>query len=244
MYDDMQKGGGEIPDRQRDHDGAGFIENIASPLRNRERVDATFEVRVMSAVQARSNEWRDGAGEYDSMAMVVRAGAGARRTRLAAAPLTRRFVALAAAAALLLTAGYGARSGWLGEGPRALFGGFNNGARVAHGGAANDTRPAGSQVVSFTLRAPAANGVLLVGGFNSWVKGVTPLTMANEAGVWTVSLSLPPGRHEYAFIVSGPQGEQWVPDPAALTLRDEFGTVSSIVMVDDTRAQRALGSES
>jgi 1,4-alpha-glucan branching enzyme len=68
--------------------------------------------------------------------------------------------------------------------------------------------------------------------------------MANELGVWTVSLSLPPGRHEYAFIVSGPQGEQWLPDPSAPTLRDEFGTVSSIVMVDDTRAKRVLGSES
>jgi hypothetical protein len=243
MYDDRKDGGGETPGRNEEsRDGAGFIENIASPLRKRERVDATFEVRVMSAVHARSNEWRDGAGEFDSMAILAR-GADS-RVHHTAAPFLRRFVTLAAAAALLLTAGYGARSGWLGDGPRSLLGGLRDSSDADRGSAANDNERAGLRLVSFTLRAPNASGVLLVGAFNSWVKGATPLTMANEPGVWTVSLSLPPGRHEYAFIVSDSQGEQWVPDPSALTLRDEFGTVSSIVMVDDTRAQRALGSES
>ncbi len=50
-----------------------------------------------------------------------------------------------------------------------------------------------------------------------------------EAGVWTVSLTLPVGRHQYAFVVDR---EEWAADPAAPpAVSDDFGTPNSVVTV-------------
>jgi Glycogen recognition site of AMP-activated protein kinase len=71
-----------------------------------------------------------------------------------------------------------------------------------------------------------AKSVSLVGDFNRWGTEPTPLVSAN--GVWTASIPLQNGRHEYAFIVDG---ARWVPDPLAPSSSDEFDTKSSIVTV-------------
>jgi hypothetical protein len=83
-------------------------------------------------------------------------------------------------------------------------------------------------VVRFVLDAPTAQSVALVGDFNGWSRTATPLDVGEAPGRWTISLTLPSGRHEYAFVVDG---EQWVADPTASAMRDEFGTESSIVRV-------------
>ena len=84
-------------------------------------------------------------------------------------------------------------------------------------------------VVRFVFVDSAARSVSLVGDFNGWAKGATRLAAIGERGVWVVSVQLPAGRYEYAFIVTGADGERWVADPYAATLRDEFGTESSVV---------------
>jgi hypothetical protein len=71
-----------------------------------------------------------------------------------------------------------------------------------------------------------AKSVSLVGDFNRWGAQPTPLVGTN--GVWTASVPLQNGRHEYVFIVDG---ERWVPDPLAPSSSDEFNTKSSIVTV-------------
>ena len=68
----------------------------------------------------------------------------------------------------------------------------------------------------------------LVGDFNGWAKSATELTASEVAGVWTITLPLPPGRHQYAFLIDG---EQWVIDPTAIIVRDDFGTETSVVTV-------------
>jgi hypothetical protein len=83
-------------------------------------------------------------------------------------------------------------------------------------------------VVRFVLDAPTAQSVALVGDFNGWSRTATPLDAGDAPGRWTISLTLPSGRHEYAFVVDG---ERWVADPAAAALRDEFGNESSVVRV-------------
>jgi hypothetical protein len=82
-------------------------------------------------------------------------------------------------------------------------------------------------MVRFVLADANAHTVSLVGDFNEWEKRATPLRSA-KPGVWTAQVALPPGRHEYAYVVDG---ERWVADPAADDVADDFDTPSSVVTV-------------
>jgi hypothetical protein len=87
------------------------------------------------------------------------------------------------------------------------------------------------RIVRFVLLAPSASTVSIVGDFNDWQRGTTMLRSAGAAGVWSVSLSLPRGLHQYAFIVDG---TRWIPDPAtSTTVTDDFGTTTSVIAVGD-----------
>jgi hypothetical protein len=44
--------------------------------------------------------------------------------------------------------------------------------------------------------------------------------------VWTATITLPAGQHQYAFVVDG---QQWVPDPAAPAVDDGFGRRNSVL---------------
>ena len=84
------------------------------------------------------------------------------------------------------------------------------------------------QLVRFVFADSSARSVSLVGDFNGWARERTPLHATARAGVWSVSVPLTAGRHEYAFIVNG---ERWVADPLSPGNRDEFGTESSVLML-------------
>lgn len=84
------------------------------------------------------------------------------------------------------------------------------------------------QLVRFVLADSSARTVSLVGDFNGWARERTPLHATARAGVWSVSVPLTAGRHEYAFIVNG---ERWVADPLSPGNRDEFGTESSVLLL-------------
>ena len=56
-----------------------------------------------------------------------------------------------------------------------------------------------------------------------------------EAGAWVLETRLPPGDHEYVFLVDG---RQLVADPHAQVTRDDgFGNTNSIVFVDGNHEQ-------
>jgi hypothetical protein len=76
--------------------------------------------------------------------------------------------------------------------------------------------------VQFRLEAADAQSVVLAGSFSEW-QPAHELVEA-EPGVWTVIVPLPPGVHDYAFLVDR---EHWVTDPAAATVDDGFGGVNS-----------------
>jgi hypothetical protein len=82
--------------------------------------------------------------------------------------------------------------------------------------------------VRFVLYAPGASQVAVAGTFNQWDPSVAPLVPAGAAGVWTVTLALPVGQHQYAFVVDG---RRWVSDPAAPAVDDGFGRRNSVVAV-------------
>lgn len=83
--------------------------------------------------------------------------------------------------------------------------------------------------ITFSFEAPAASNVAVVGDFNSWNPAAAPLLRRNEkSGDWTGTVSLPPGRHTYAFMVDG----SIVPDPMAVNVRDpDYDVMVSTIVV-------------
>jgi Glycogen recognition site of AMP-activated protein kinase len=85
-----------------------------------------------------------------------------------------------------------------------------------------------SLYVKFVLFAPVARHVALAGTFNGWDANATPLRRIGSDGVWTVTIALPVGQHQYGFVVDG---RRWVTDPAAPTVDDGFGRRNSVLSV-------------
>jgi hypothetical protein len=83
--------------------------------------------------------------------------------------------------------------------------------------------------VQFVFVSSDARDVSLVGDFNDWHVGATPMRRVSRDGLWSVVVPLAPGRHTYSFVVDG---RQWVPDERAPLAPDtEFGGESSIILV-------------
>jgi AMP-activated protein kinase-like protein len=182
-----------------------FAERLARVLGRPERFGADFEQSLVEAIQAD------------------------RPIRLKLVPRARRFspnwwrtpatlhlspvAAIALAAGLVAVAVLGTR-----QADRRIT---NSSPALVATTAVHDT----VTLVRFVF-AGQAKSVSLVGDFNRW--GAKPTPLVNENGMWTTSIPLQNGRHEYAFIVDG---ARWVPDPLAPSSSDEFDTKSSIVMV-------------
>jgi AMP-activated protein kinase-like protein len=75
--------------------------------------------------------------------------------------------------------------------------------------------------VQFRLDTPASR-VQLAGTFTNW----EPRYDLRESapGIWTVTVPLTQGVHDYSFVVDG---RRWVPDPAAPQIGDGFGGTNS-----------------
>jgi len=85
-----------------------------------------------------------------------------------------------------------------------------------------------SVFVRFVLYAPGAHRVSVAGSFNQWDATAAPLAPSGAAGVWTATVAVPVGQHQYAFLVDG---RRWVSDPGAPTVDDGFGRRNSVVSV-------------
>lgn len=71
-----------------------------------------------------------------------------------------------------------------------------------------------------------ANKVILAGSFNNWSE--EELSMKSDRGGWTLTLDLPPGIHEYKFIVDG----EWMHDPQnELLIENQHHTFNSILLI-------------
>ncbi|MGZ3332454.1 MAG: glycogen-binding domain-containing protein [Gemmatimonadaceae bacterium] len=186
---------------------AEFAERIASRLRSPEHAHPSFEKRLMEKVRA------EGSALYPQSAIAARPWWR-----------TEREFRIPPLAGLALAAGI---AGII------AVSGIAIGSRITR--VAPATASAGAakirdtvQVVRFVFVDPSAKRVELVGDFNEWAKGTTQLSHSGAPGVWTVSVPLSPGRHEYAFIING---SRWVADPFAPKSSDDFGTESSVIRV-------------
>jgi hypothetical protein len=86
--------------------------------------------------------------------------------------------------------------------------------------------PTSLVTVRFMLVAPDAREVSLAGTFNQWDAHATPLIRSGPTGVWTATLTLQAGQHQYAFVVDG---VRWVADPGAPAVNDGFGRRNSVL---------------
>jgi hypothetical protein len=101
-------------------------------------------------------------------------------------------------------------------------------ARVPAGAVAARVAAPNVVFVRFVLYAPGAKRVAVAGTFNQWDQTAAPLVPAGTGGVWSTTLALPVGQHQYAFVVDG---RRWVADPAAPAVDDGFGRRNSVVAV-------------
>jgi hypothetical protein len=191
-----------------------IVERVAVPLRAAERVDSTFDARLMSgarrAVAHGEVPWRQ-----SSWAPLRRPVARwlTRPQRIRVSPLAG-LAAVAGFAAIIVGATL-VISGELRRPPAVAL------------------APARQEVVRFVIAMPAARSVALVGDFNGWDPVSTPLARDTAGRVWTISMPLPAGTYQYAFVVDG---QVWVADPtASITLKDEFGAPSSVLTVGGRR---------
>lgn len=215
---------------------AAFADGVARPLRTAERLAPDFEERLMAAVRAVGSADADPnrrTGFRTPTAAPATSGLGWwRRPRtVRVSPLLG--LALAAGFAGVICLGTLELVGLRSRGAERLVApsGSATGALAATPAAVPET----VHVVRFVLVERRAERVALVGDFNGWAMSVTPLAPAGPSGAWTVSLPLPPGRHEYAFVVDG---RRWVADPYAPSVRDEYATESSVVTVGGLAARR------
>ena len=182
-------------------EGAEALRLLGAVDRAPVALSAEFETRVMAEVRrrARSPIRRVWRGLVEPRDIEL-------RLRVRPWVVWGAALAAAAAVALLLT-----RPPQASEGARPM--------RVAAGD---------SVYVRFVLYAPTARRVAVAGTFNQWDQTASPLARVGAGGVWTITLALPQGHHQYAFVVDG---ARWVPDPAAPGVDDGFGRRNSMVAV-------------
>jgi 1,4-alpha-glucan branching enzyme len=79
----------------------------------------------------------------------------------------------------------------------------------------------------FSLSAPQAKSVSIVGDFNQWNVSSHSLKQ-DKKGVWSILLSLNPGQYEYRFFVDG----EWHDDPSCGSfVENPFGTSNCLRIV-------------
>ena len=82
--------------------------------------------------------------------------------------------------------------------------------------------------VTFALRAPNAEEVILLGDFNRWNEKKHRMKK-DENGIWKKVVIIPAGRYEYKYLVDG----RWQIDPKNRDVCPNcFGSLNNIIVVE------------
>lgn len=85
----------------------------------------------------------------------------------------------------------------------------------------------GKKRVNFSIRAEPGSEVYIAGTFNDWSPQKHKLICAN--GVYSTSILLSPGRHEYKFVIN----DVWCIDPECVEWAPNgFGSLNSVIVVE------------
>jgi chromosome partitioning protein len=89
--------------------------------------------------------------------------------------------------------------------------------------------------VLFTLEAPGAHRVQLVGDFNGWAPDGNEMTPTGT--VWTSLLKLQPGRYQYRYVIDG----DWRSDPLNMEVEPSpYGGYNSVFVVADRSSSEPI----
>jgi hypothetical protein len=102
------------------------------------------------------------------------------------------------------------------------------------GGRTSRVASAEGESVRFTLVAPTAHRVALVGDFDAWSAPGRAMRRSVDGRTWEVDVRLGPGRYIFAYMVDGALR---VDPAAAQAVEDDFGVPSSVIVVADRRLQ-------
>ena len=95
----------------------------------------------------------------------------------------------------------------------------------------------GADQVRFSVSAPSAKRVSLVGDFDGWNPSAVPMRRASS-DVWVVDVRLQPGRHVFAFSIDGALRAD---STAPRAVEDDFGVPGSVIVVPEP--ERGTGSD-
>ena len=86
------------------------------------------------------------------------------------------------------------------------------------------------RAMTFILHAPLARSVEILGDFNQWQSGLTPLAGPDETGCWRVRLAFPAAvRHiEYIYWVDGAHRQV---DPDQPVVSDGFSGENNVAVL-------------
>ena len=91
----------------------------------------------------------------------------------------------------------------------------------------------GGDRVRFSVSAPSAKQVSLVGDFNRWNPAAVPMRRRSGGGdIWIAEVRLEPGRHVFAFSIDGALRAD---SAAPRAVEDDFGVPGSVVVVPGRR---------
>ena len=197
-----------------DDERDGLLDRVVESLRPLPAVDDAAKARVLIVIAAERERGRESAARRRAADRWSRWGI--------------RAAAIAAAAAIVGTVLLRTVRSEPASGAGLAVPARAASVQFAGSGAAADA-DAASQPIELVLRAPAASTVRVVGDFNGWDRDQAPMTRDAASGLWSVTLSLAPGRHVYAFVVDD---TVWMRDPRAPAAKDaDFGRPGSVLLV-------------
>lgn len=215
-----------MTDQRWDDADARFDAELRRELGRPARVDPAAMGRIMAEVRATSRGTRRGASLRDLWAWMFDAR-----------PVAVSPFGLLAAASLVAVAAVAVARGTAGREPASVAAApapsappatpVHQASSSSSGGAAGSVQQV--QQVQFVFVNPGASSVSVVGDFNDWDLGATPLRRTGSGGIWSVVVPLPAGEHHYSYVVDG---KTWVPDATAPQApAGEFGGTNSVMFV-------------
>ncbi len=197
-----------------DWDSDPLIDSVAKELRQPVRLDSRFDDRVMAALNAPA---------VFPLHPVVKRGWLQRRWTISVSPLG----GLAAAAAIGAIAVLGAQfATTVVTEPEVAVSTSTLGLVPV----ANSPVDVENIIVQrqLTILVPSASKVAVVGDFNDWDASRGVMQRLTADGLWSVTIPLRVGRHEYQYVVDDTLR---IPDPTMPRTTSDFGSANSVITV-------------